>query len=386
MFPSTLQARSPRRHDARRRDGMALLMALGAIVVIGGLVAGAFFVSTRDVRSGRSTISQEQAQLGVEDALAQARQIYASAAPPLVSDGATMAVPGIAGGGTVNVTRLNADAFMLTARATSGSATMAGDRARRRASLLLVRNVPQMNFPAALTVNGDITIGGSSEIKGTDANPSGWSCPVAGPTKPGLILPEGKTPTYSGAACKDAGCITGDPKVDPDPMASNPDTYFKYGTQTWDDLVARANIKLPAGTYKAEPTIAGGVCNTADQQNWGDPARPATVCANYFPIIHIRGNATINGVRGQGVLLVEGDLSVQGGFEFYGPVIAKGILKTAGTGGHFNGGVMAANVELDASKVIGNALVQFSSCAIATALRMSSPPMPVSRRAWADLY
>ena len=57
---------------------------------------------------------------------------------------------------------------------------------------------------------------------------------------------------------------------------------------------------------------------------------------------------------------MEGDLSVQGGAEFYGPVIVKGSLKTAGTGGHFNGGVLAANVDLEQSSFLGNGVVNFS--------------------------
>ena len=67
-------------------------------------------------------------------------------------------------------------------------------------------------------------------------------------------------------------------------------------------------------------------------------------------------------------------------------MIVKGRLKTTGTGGHFNGGVMAANVELDQNQVLGDALISYSSCALETAMRGAAPFVPVQRRAWADLF
>jgi hypothetical protein len=89
---------------------------------------------------------------------------------------------------------------------------------------------------------------------------------------------------------------------------------------------------------------------------------------------------------GQGILIVNGDLEVEGGARFYGPVIVKGRLKTSGTGGHFNGGVLAANVELDETRVVGNATVRYSSCAVANAIPGAAAPRRVVQRAWADLY
>jgi hypothetical protein len=83
---------------------------------------------------------------------------------------------------------------------------------------------------------------------------------------------------------------------------------------------------------------------------------------------------------------VNGDLNVSGGFRFFGPVIVRGNLKTTGTGGHFNGGVMAANVDLEQNTVLGNAVVRFSSCAVVKALSGSSPPMVARERSWVDLY
>jgi hypothetical protein len=120
--------------------------------------------------------------------------------------------------------------------------------------------------------------------------------------------------------------------------------------------------------------------------NWGDPLDPTGPCGNYFPIIYSENTLRINGDRGQGVLIVNGDLEVQGNFEFFGPVIVKGHLKTTGTGGHFNGGVIAANVDLEQNTVLGNAVVNFSSCALLKALNGSASAALLQERSWVNLF
>ena len=120
-----------------------------------------------------------------------------------------------------------------------------------------------------------------------------------------------------------------------------------------------------------------------------DPRNPTGVCGTHFPVIYGTGDVSINSNKaGQGILLVEGDLDVQGGFTFYGPVIVKGSLKTAGNGGHFQGGVIAANVEFDLSTVIGNAVVQYSTCAVTRAILNNSSltrARPLENRSWVGL-
>jgi hypothetical protein len=77
---------------------------------------------------------------------------------------------------------------------------------------------------------------------------------------------------------------------------------------------------------------------------------------------------------------------VNGGFEWYGPVIVKGHLSTQGTGGHFNGAVMAADVDLEKNDLLGNALVTYSSCAVADAMIGAAIPKKLTQRSWAEMY
>jgi hypothetical protein len=170
------------------------------------------------------------------------------------------------------------------------------------------------------------------------------------------------------------------------PAAADTNTYFNFGSLDWAQLTAMAS-KIASGGKTALPSVTNGVCDEADANNWGEPHKAnGGPCVEYYPIIYADGHLTMNGGRGQGILLVEGDLHVQGGFEFYGPVIVRGMLKTAGTGGHFNGGVLAANVELDQNVVIGNAVIEFSRCTLLKALNGSATPTTAIERAWYEVY
>ena len=84
--------------------------------------------------------------------------------------------------------------------------------------------------------------------------------------------------------------------------------------------------------------------------------------------------------------MVEGDLTVTGGFEFYGVVIVRGVLATSGTGGHFSGAVMAANVDLNEVSVLGDALIQYSQCAKAKALTAAGTGAMLRSRGWLYSY
>ena len=77
---------------------------------------------------------------------------------------------------------------------------------------------------------------------------------------------------------------------------------------------------------------------------------------------------------------------VDGGFQWFGPVIARGHVTTQGTGGHFNGGVMAADVDLEQNTVLGNAIIDYSKCAIDAALVGAGIPKRLKQRSWADMF
>jgi len=280
------------------------------------------------------------------------------------------------------VRRLNLQSFLI--RVTGSDPQTSTQRTLARfARLKLI----QMHFGAALTVRGATTIGGSSLLDGRDTRPSRWTeCPTTGlDTLPGLSIP-----TTSGSSIN-LGNINGDPKVLQDPTI-NDSTFFRYGDLDWNELVAMATKVYPAGDVgplnHVQPTGSATECTTSVLNNWGDPHRSAAIrgCWNYLPIIYVNGNLKMTGGYGQGILLVTGDMEVAGGAEFYGPAIIRGHLKSTGTGGHFFGGVMAANVDMESNTVLGNSLINYSSCALANALRDSSPGQVMRERSWVEVF
>ena len=369
----------PRIHS--RRSGFALPVAVFAIVIIGALVAGAFFASTQEFRIGTNTIQQTRALGAAEFGLNQTQASWNPAWNTTMQRGQVRTVtPATSDGSvaTVRVTRLNDQAFLVASEGVSG-------QARRRTAKLLVLNVPQLNILAALTARGATRIGGSSFIDGNDHNFPGWDCPAPGTPMPGIATTDSSDITRSG--CQNYNCVAGSPKVVETPAAGDTSTYFNFGSLDWRQLTAMANKVVTGNLQGINPTTANGACDAGDFRNFGEPNKAnGGPCLDYYPIIYSPGNLTLNTGRGQGILLVEGDLQVQGGFEFYGPVIVRGTLKTAGTGGHFNGGVMAANVDLDQNVVIGNALISFSRCAILKALNASAQLATATERAWYEVY
>ena len=379
---------------SRNRPGFALAVSLAAIVIIGAIITGMFFASTQEYRMSRNSAMQARAltaaEFGMNTILMSGvwNPAWNTAAAGKVAD--TVFLPNDGGRDTLRVTKISDGMFMLTSTGRVGPAT--GAQARHRLGALVTLAIPQLTMLGALTTQGTFKIGGNSSLSGVDAAPANWNCPPAGGSVPGLALPDATKISTAGCGGSSLTCITGSPQVSQTAAAANDSTYFNYGSGLdWNKLTAMATKTYSSGANLngLAPSVSGTLCNTSDPSNWGDPIHltPSLLpCANYFPIIYAQGDLKITGGVGQGILLVNGDLSVQGGAQFFGPVIVKGSLSTAGTGGHFNGGVMAANVDLELNTLLGDAVVSYSSCALNRALAGAATPMFVPGRSWTELY
>jgi len=387
------------RHFSRfgRRRGLALATTLFAIVVIGTIISAALFASTQEQRSATS-------QLYVERALAAAE--YGQNAVLIDWDRErTWRMPNgdtlrrtytVAGGAvaTAVVTKLNRTTFLVASEGSAGPTEQS--RAQRRTSMVLTLDIPQLRVPAAFTARGADTVAGSSTTNGTDMNPAGWDCPAPGPVAAGIATGDSAM-TYSGTRY----VINGDPPVDRTAAANDTATYFNLGGTTYSDMAALAAapgqgiVFTPLlGTTLAltgiNPVAVGATC-VLSNTNWGDPwrATPPSPCESHMPIIHIKGNASITGGgggRGQGILLVDGNLAMAGNFEFHGLVIVRGRVSFTGTGTKVFGAVLAANTGGSANLISGNVQLQFSRCALNTLLARRAYPKPTKERAWADMF
>jgi Tfp pilus assembly protein PilX len=366
--------------------GIALALVLFAMVLSSALILGVFFAARMDERMGDNTVEAAQAlaaaEAGATAALANWNVNNNSMAVGASSTSSSTTLGGAASY-TTTITRLNPNLFLVTAdgRTSLGGAT----RTRRQVGQLAKLLIPTINMNAAITTRTGLTVSGSSQVSGDDSLPPAMSgvCPTTTTMVPGIRDSSGNV-TTSGA-CSGASCITGSPQIQTDPTITS-NSFTNFGSTTFSTLAASATLVV-SGTFSSlAPVATGGVCNTAINSNWGDPLNSAGACFNYFPIIYSPGNLRLTGGYGQGLLLVQGDLELSGGVEFYGPVIVQGRVYSSGTGGHIIGGVMAGDANFSTTTIIGNSVVNYSSCAITRALRAAGVGRAMGERSWAQLY
>jgi hypothetical protein len=194
---------------------------------------------------------------------------------------------------------------------------------------------------------------------------------------------------YNGSLTQNgSSVITGQPPTQADPTL---DSTNLLGGTAFDKLKALRTLTLTSNISGIGPALTGVPprCNSGVQNNWGAPLDPASPCFNYFPIIYHYGDLSISGSgAGQGILLVEGNLNVQGQISFFGPVIATGSVDVRGTGTDdvkFYGGIIASDVQLDDNRLSGNATVLYSSCANRRALQGSGVVTRLAQRGWVQL-
>lgn len=124
--------------------------------------------------------------------------------------------------------------------------------------------------------------------------------------------------------------------------------------------------------------MGGGVLGFVSRliESWHPPAHPRPGASSDF---------NLSSGSGQGILFVEGNLKLSGGFTFNGPIVVRGTVTTTGTNA-VRGALAAANVSGGTNEVLGTALIGYSSCALNKALQNAIPPKRVVDRAWMEVY
>jgi hypothetical protein len=378
----------------KRREGFALAVAMVAIVVIGALIAGAFFTSTQEYRVGRNSLMDQRAFSAAETGVTQPIQGWLRTNNLNMAIGSTIVDTLTITGGSYAVrrfTKVDTATYWVMSDGYAGGSTGAM-ASHHRVNAIYRIAMPTFNILGALTVRGKVEVQGSSRVDGSDQIPDQWGtsgiCPTPTGALAGVSAPD--TSLVCNGTCpenKNPGPrISGSPAKSQNPAAADTNTYYKYGDQTWNMLIANADISLPGGNYKTLPSVSGTACNTADVYNWGDPGR-TTACADYFPIIYVSGDLQVqSNSRGQGVLLVAGDLEMAGGFEFNGIMIVRDDIRSTGNGNKISGSAFAGNTyTTDNTNVSGDSEIQYSSCAIERASRGSSVITRARQRGFAEV-
>ena len=364
-------------------------MALLAIMVIGALVTGGFYASSPEGRSRGSGDLADRAFHVAEYGLESALGTWKNAELTSVRTGETRTYPAepVSSGGdrigsyTLRARSIGPTMFLVTSEGT----VTAGSQTASRVVASIVRTLtPVMPAPTALAIHGGLSIEESSEVRGDDSGGPGCTVgdPVAGVTTfDSTLIDEERRDR-----------IAGSPPVLHDATLDT-FTLSDFGATTVKDLTAHATRVYDAGASEygmapATTTDPSGreVCDVSVKSNWGAPSDPTSACHGELPIIHAKGDLELGEGTGQGILIVEGDLTVSGQLGFYGVVIVMGGLETTGSGNHFEGSVIVQGRGRpdSVSATLGGARVQYSACRTRRAFDGALRPRPLAARAWMD--
>src|SRR5213593_3230347 len=311
---------SDMRHVLKNERGIALAIAIVALVVVGALIAGALFAAMQEQRVSenvrRVMAAFGVAEEGVYDIIRdwdKNSAAYGALYPfpadaPARSSVVIDTKPSASKTGRYSgaLFKLNDQLYLVDVTAQDNmslAGRIRGGGASQRVGLL-VRIMPVvLGTPAALTSGGANVLGGNASINGNDQIPTGWT--GCGPTdSAGAGV---RTQTNDTVAFNGHPTVLGSPPVLKDPTLAD-SSFSVYGDVTYAQLAGQANITLPAQDLSTTvaPSLSGCTCNTKVPTNWGSPSDPAGPCGQYFPIIHITGSGAVSGQEGQGVLLVDG--------------------------------------------------------------------------------
>jgi hypothetical protein len=365
-------------HDER---GVALPVALFALVVIGALVAGIFFTARIEIRSGENAMggarAMEAAQAGLQMGYPQV--ITAGA----TTDGQTVGLGKVQLGTSGSyyedsVTRLNNYMYLLRSFGTyevGGNVT-----STRVVAMLIKRYMPELNVNSGAIVAGSVTIQGAVTIDGNDHTPTSWT---------------GCSPGASQPAVRSDSTVTVKGGVSVSPAVSSNDTTVPNMSKVLDtlfmQLASQANIVFTVDPGSAAPvdTTVGGTarCNTNRKTNWGDLVHTGstTHCSSYYPLVYLDaggpGNSIgLHGGSGQGILLVNGDLKMNGNFSYAGLILVRGTYQTGGGTMDLTGSMLSSLVDTDPNKWTGGLTVNYSTCAVNNALNNLAVTAPATYR------
>jgi hypothetical protein len=153
------------------------------------------------------------------------------------------------------------------------------------------------------------------------------------------------------------------------------------------------NIDIPSmiAGFKRSVTNSYNVNSaTLTGMNWGTPVEGFTqhdpLSCNERNIVYFNTNQTyvkLNAfTSGCGILMVDGDLAVQGGFYWHGVVLVTGSITFTGGGGKNVTGAMLAGGTVSADLVGGDASIVYCSSAV----RNQTQYMPLVTLRWLELF
>lgn len=372
--------RSPLRPFDRR--GVALPLALFTLVIAAVMITAVFYVGRLEQRMGYSSLAGTQAFEAAELGVTAVMDAWSTESYNLLTPGGSVTLPATSVGHNASynavVRRLNNSQFLIQSegRFFVGATPIT----RRQVGRVVRLNPPDIQPGAAVVSRTGLTITGTTDIDGRDHIPGGWSGCSVGSDAPAVTDSSGNVVTTG--PCTGQACLTGSPRVNIDPSVTS-QNFNQFGPISFHDLSLSAD-KIVSGSLVIGPSYnAGPTCRLTDLVNWGAPEDPSGACGSYFPVIYAPGDLDLSGGTGQGLLLVDGNLTFSGNARFYGAIVVNGSVNL--TSGEIHGTLLVQDF-FGTGATINGTRIEFSRCAITKASNGAARPIPLRDRGWVQLY
>lgn len=351
------------------RSGFVLVVSLVVLLALALLTTGLVTIGSRELllageaeRIGRGLVRAESA---IRHTLARWSTREAAATVGLGETGVLVSPdPPPAGDGEptdvlpdLTLERLEPDLFLLRAEvaARTGVTRSAPGRAAALVRVLDPADVENA-FPAAITAGSVVVEAGLvSGLRTCSSSP----VPVS-------------YPAIRSARAADVGAsavVSGDPPLLLAPVPPMPaalvDPY----------LAELTDIRVGAGEVAPRPSVAAGSCSTATS-NWGG-LTPGSPCYTLRPLVVASGPLVAGRGEGRGILVVDGDLRLEGSFTFEGLLVVSGRL-TLDEEARIRGAIRAEEV------LVRGGRVDYDGCVVRAAA--SAPTLDRAFRPAAGLW
>lgn len=216
----------------------------------------------------------------------------------------------------------------------------------------VVEVFPMVSSPATIYTKGDVTGNGSSlTISGNDA--------CNGGTNLGTAYAKGEW----------------DPNGNPT-LSGNPAQPVEHGTLDLDIAGMISELKSSANY-----TLTEDINNAT----YGNATSYKTVYSNTSSPPNVNG-LTLNGVTGWGILIVDGDLTLGGGFTWNGIILATGSVTLNGGGGNqainIQGQLLSGSSTVTDVTLNGSNTITYNSCYV----KKATAQAPLNVLSWKQNY
>jgi len=353
-----------------RQGGFALLATVAVLAVLEIAVLGVLLLCLQAESSARDSTDLVRARAGAEAAVRETIVRWDESAMRTAPQRVTRVVPTtgpLSGGVRIQATaeQVRDAVWLLRGVAFAGRLASHGDRAIAKATALLIAiPLPELlaDFFAPLVSGGatDLQAGTVIDALQHGLLPPFWSTADCAGT---MTAPTVRPAVALGpaASLNNAATLAGMPPVLYGAPRADSLDFERLGTLRWTEIATIAD-RVETGALSPAPAAQAGACETAAAANWGAPDDPAHPCFDYFPLIYSTGPLRITGGHGQGILTVDGALTLEPGSRFTGVILARSLSADSA---EITGSVRVA------SSARMSARLRYNECAVGRALRRS---------------